>query len=433
MHIHGIRSTVGALVVVALVVGGMAGAMRPTRAAAQDEQLTIAFSIPGFVFPFFVHAEREVKRAAEELGNIEIVSFDGQDNAAKQVADLESAVTQEVDGVLVSPHSEAAAPGVEAVVEAGIPVVTWDRTVAVEGTLAHVGADNVRGGEIQGEYLLEILPEGGEVLELTGTPGASPAIDRDRGLKQALEGQDAVQIVAEQTGQFNLDTALTVTENLLASNPEPDAIVCANDSMALGAAEAAEAAGLDVPIIGFDALPEALTAIQDGSLAATIEQFPGRQTATGLEILVNFLRDGTEPAEHDTFLEPALITADNLGEAERAAEAGIEPATPTAGGTPAAAGGDAAGGPVAVSLTEFAIDMPTELPAGPTTFEVTNDGTTEHNFEVEGQGIEEVLPANLEPGQSGTLEVDLAPGTYEVYCPVGNHADQGMRLELTVT
>jgi len=93
----------------------------------------------------------------------------------------------------------------------------------------------------------------------------------------------------------------------------------------------------------------------------------------------------------------------------------------------------AMGETVAVSLMEFAIDMPSELPAGPTTFEITNDGTIEHNFEVEGQGIEEELPENLAPGATGTLTVDLAPGTYEVYCPVGNHEDEGMRVELMVT
>ena len=108
----------------------------------------------------------------------------------------------------------------------------------------------------------------------------------------------------------------------------------------------------------------------------------------------------------------------------------LMPADMEMGGTPAAA---AEGGAVAVSLTEFMIDMPAELPAGPTTFTITNDGTIEHNFEVEGQGIEEELPQNLAPGASGTLEVDLQPGTYEVYCPVGNHADQGMVVELTVT
>jgi plastocyanin len=114
------------------------------------------------------------------------------------------------------------------------------------------------------------------------------------------------------------------------------------------------------------------------------------------------------------------------------------PVTPAPTGSPAAelATPDATSAmeeTVAVSLMEFAIDMPSELPAGPTTFEITNDGTIEHNFEVEGQGIEEELPENLAPGATGTLTVDLAPGTYEVYCPVGNHEDEGMRLELTVT
>ena len=87
-------------------------------------------------------------------------------------------------------------------------------------------------------------------------------------------------------------------------------------------------------VIGFDALPEALQAVQDGTLAATVEQFPGGQTSGAMDILITFLRDGTEPAEHDNYIEPALITADNLGEAERAEEAGIEVAAPEA--TPAA-------------------------------------------------------------------------------------------------
>lgn len=109
----------------------------------------------------------------------------------------------------------------------------------------------------------------------------------------------------------------------------------------------------------------------------------------------------------------------------------LMPADMEMGGTPAA---DATGGgTVAVSLTEFMIDMPAELSAGPTTFEITNNGTIEHNFEVEGQGIEEELPENLAPGATGTLEIDLPPGTYEVYCPVGNHAGEGMRVEVTVT
>jgi uncharacterized cupredoxin-like copper-binding protein len=92
----------------------------------------------------------------------------------------------------------------------------------------------------------------------------------------------------------------------------------------------------------------------------------------------------------------------------------------------------AADTPVQVSLVEWAIQMPDRLPAGSITFAVTNAGARQHNFEIEGQGIDEVLAQNLQPGESDTLTVELAPGEYRVYCPVGNHAGQGMELTLTV-
>jgi plastocyanin len=96
-------------------------------------------------------------------------------------------------------------------------------------------------------------------------------------------------------------------------------------------------------------------------------------------------------------------------------------------------GGGGGGETVDVSLADFTIDPanPT-VAAGPVTFAVTNDGQAPHNLEVEGNGVEEVLPADLAGGESGELTVDLQPGTYEWYCPVGNHAAMGMEGELTV-
>ena len=176
------RSAFGVLLVTGLLLGGIAG---PARAApaAQDEQLTIAFSVPGLNFPFFVHMMNLARAEAERLGNIEFIELDGQNSAPKQTADMEAMVAQGVDGVVISPADvQALVPGVQALVDAGIPVVTVDRNVTGVETLAHVGADNVRGGELQGEYLQEILPEGGQIFELRGQPGASPAIDLDQGL-----------------------------------------------------------------------------------------------------------------------------------------------------------------------------------------------------------------------------------------------------------
>lgn len=88
---------------------------------------------------------------------------------------------------------------------------------------------------------------------------------------------------------------------------------------------------------------------------------------------------------------------------------------------------------IEVELISYEIRMPESIPAGPTEFVVTNIGDIEHNFEIEGQGIEREFEENLQPGETQTMQVDLEPGEYHVYCPVGNHAAQGMELTLTVT
>ena len=322
--------------------GAAAAALLPVArlgGVAAQEPLRIAFSVPGLNFPFFVHMMNLAEQHAAEIG-VEFIPLDGQQNGApsstKQSNDLETVVTQGVSGIIISPNDvNAVAPAIQAAIDAGVPVVTVDRNVTEATTLAHVGADNVRGGELQGEYVVQILPDGGGIFELLGQPGASPAIDRNKGLTNVLSENPQIELVASQTAEFSRDRAVTVMESLLTANDVPDAVVCANDDMAFGVAEVAEQGGDSFPIIGFDALPEALIAIRDGRMAATIEQFPGQQATTAMDILVAFLTDGTEPAEHDTYLVPIIVTADNLAEAERAEEAGVggsatPEATPTA-------------------------------------------------------------------------------------------------------
>src|SRR5215203_7447193 len=303
------QRTASRLLVVSLLFGLLASIPLTSipAAARQDDQLQIVFSVPGLNFPFFVHMMNIARDKAAEL-DVALIEQDGQNDSATQSAGIESAIAQGVDGIVISPRDvEALAPAIQAAMDAGIPVVTVDRAVTGADTLAHVGADNVRGGEKQGEYLMEILPEGGQIIELQGSVGASPAIDRSAGFNSVIADHPEYEIVFQQTAEFKRDVGLTVTEQALQANPDVNAIVAANDDMAFGAAEAVAGAGLDVPIIGFDALPEALQAVEDGTLAATVEQWPGRQTAGAIEILVDYLRNGTEPAEHTTLIEPGLI------------------------------------------------------------------------------------------------------------------------------
>ena len=304
-----------------VVASAIALSLAATPAFAKDKILT---SVPGLTFPFFVHMMKAFKAEAAKQG-LDVIESDGQVSSPKQTADIEAAITQGVKGIVISPNEvDAMAPALKQAVDAGIPVVTVDRRVAqVEGILAHVGADNVKGGEAQGNLIVHLFPDGATIINLQGQSGASPAIDRNKGLHNVLDGaKDKYKIVFEQTAGFDRAKGLAVTEAALAGMAEPPkVIVAANDDMALGAMEAVKARSLKgIAIIGFDALPEAIAQVRDGGLTATIEQFPGKQSSMGVQILADFIKSGKKPADKVTLLTPVAVTKDNLNIAERLGE-----------------------------------------------------------------------------------------------------------------
>jgi inositol transport system substrate-binding protein len=312
---HSSKLGLAAALGLALVASG------PTQAA--DKHLTILMAVPDLAFPFFVHMIDEGKDEANKLGNIELIIGDGQRSSPKETADVEAAITKGVDGIVISPNdADALAPGLQEAVDAKVPVVTIDRRVnKVPGILGHVGADNVKGGEAQGELIEKLFPNGCTVMNLQGQSGSSPAIDRNKGLHDVLDkAKDKYKIVFEDTAGFDRAKGLSMTESALASmKTPPDVIVCANDDMALGALEALKARNLTgkVKLIGFDALPEALGQIKAGNMTATIEQMPGGQVKGALDTLVSFIREGKKPDQQVTLLTPIAITSDNLNQAER--------------------------------------------------------------------------------------------------------------------
>jgi inositol transport system substrate-binding protein len=293
---------------------------------AEDKHLTILVTMPDLAFPFFTHMADQVKAEAAKIGNIDIVVADGQRSSPKQTADIEAAITKGVDGMFLDPNEvDALAPAVQEAVDAKIPVVTIDRYVTkVPDLLGHVGADNSKGGEAQANLIIKMFPNGANIMNLQGQPGAGPAIDRNKGLHDVLDKvKDKYKIVFEQTAEFDRVKGLSVTEAALSSmKTPPDVIVAANDDMILGAMEAVKARNLagKVALIGFDALPEALARVKDGSLTATIEQFPGLQSSKALDKLVAFLREQKAPEPKVELLIPIAITKDNLDKAERLSE-----------------------------------------------------------------------------------------------------------------
>jgi inositol transport system substrate-binding protein len=299
-------------------------ALGPAQAA--EKHLTVLMALPNLAFPFFVHMVNQAKDEANKTGDIDLIIADGQGSSPKESADIEAAITKGVDGILVSPNDvDALAPAIQEAVDAKVPVVTIDRRVnKVPGILAHVGADNVKGGEAQGQLIEKLFPNGATIMNLQGQSGASPAIDRNKGLHNVLDqAKDKYKIVFEDTASFDRSKGLAMTESALAGMAKPpDVIVAANDDMALGALEALKARNLlgKVKLIGFDALPEALGQIKAGNLTGTIEQLPGGQVRGALQALVAFLREGKKPDQQVTLLTPIAITSENLNQSERLSE-----------------------------------------------------------------------------------------------------------------
>ncbi len=310
-------------VVLAFVVFSVLGSL------AWAKDLTIGLSFPSLSFAWFAFLEQAVKDKAVQLGGIEVISLEAENSVSKQISIIEDMIIKGVDGVLLVPiEVEAVIPGVEALNKANIPVVTVDRRIkegAPVQVLCHVGADNVEGGRRAARFIVEKLTEKygepkGVVIELTGTPGAGPAIDRSAGFNEIIKQYPNIT-VKSQTANFRREDGMKVMEDFIMSTPQIDAVFGANDEMILGAIQAIEASGKfdvkEVITVGFDALPEALKLIEEDILDATIEQFPGRQASTAFEILVKYLRENVQPEKPLLYIEPKVITKDNLSEAEK--------------------------------------------------------------------------------------------------------------------
>lgn len=278
---------------------------------ADDGEIVIGMSVPGLQFPFFVTMRDQAEEAAAELG-ARIVFADGQNDSAKQTADIEGFISRGVDAILISPITvDSQVPVMERAMEAGIPVASVDRKANTDNILVHVGADNVEGGRAAARYIIEQLGGSGRVIELEGTPGASAAIDRSTGFNEVMDESD-VEIIASQPADFNRAEAQTVMENLIQSNPDFDAVFGANDEMIIGAIEAMRGSGIeveDIVTVGFDATPDAFSYIEDGLLDATVDQFPGDQAGQALQYLVDYINNGTEPEDDVVFISPEPVTS----------------------------------------------------------------------------------------------------------------------------
>ncbi|WP_435102497.1 ribose ABC transporter substrate-binding protein RbsB [Arhodomonas sp. AD133] len=226
--------------------------------------------------PFFVTLQEGAQAQAKELGH-ELTVLDSRDDPARELSNVEDAVIQGVDALLVNPtDSNAVASAVRAANARDIPVITLDRAANRGDVVAHVASDNVEGGRLAGDYVIDQLDGDGEVVQLEGVPGASATRDRGKGFMEAISDAGGIELVASQPAEFNRTKGMNVMENLLQAHDDIDAVFAQNDEMALGAVRAIEASGRDIMVVGFDGTDDGVAAVEDGSMAATVAQQAGR-------------------------------------------------------------------------------------------------------------------------------------------------------------
>ena len=293
-------------ILVALLVLVMAFGMFGCGGSGETEEggATIGLIVSTLNNPFFVDLRDGAQDKADELGAT-LVVLDSQDDSAIELSNMEDLITQGVDVILINPtDSDAVGSAVALANEAGIPVITLDRAANSGDVVCHIASDNVAGGKLAGEYIIEQLGGAGKVVELEGVPGASAAIERGEGFNAAAEGK--LEVVARQTANFNRDEGMSVMENILQAQPEIDAVFAHNDEMALGALKAITAAGRDILVVGFDATDDALAAVAEGTMGATVQQLPKEIGAAGVDQAMKVLAD--EEVEASLPVDLSLVT-----------------------------------------------------------------------------------------------------------------------------
>lgn len=269
-------------------------------------KVTIGLAVSTLNNPFFVSLKEGAEKAAEAAG-AELIVVDAQDDTAKQISGVEDLIQKKVNVIMINPTDSAAiVTAVEAANKANIPVITVDRAAEGGQVVSHIASDNVKGGKMAGDFILEKLGGKGNIVELQGIAGTSAARDRGKGFHEAVDNKEGVKVVASQPADFDRAKGLSVMENILQANKDVQAIFAHNDEMALGALQAVEAAGSNILVVGFDATDDAVKAVNDGKMGATVAQKPAAIGETALQTAVKVAKG--EKVESNIPVDLELVT-----------------------------------------------------------------------------------------------------------------------------
>lgn len=264
--------------------------------------------------PWFVVLAETARDRARELG-YEATIFDSQNDPAKESAHYENIVASGYRAILFNPtDADGSIANVRKAKAAGIPVFCMDREInATDAAVSQIISDNYSGSVALGQYFVRQVGQTGKYVELLGLVGDNNTWNRSKGFHSVVDRFPGLEMVAQQSADFDRAKALEVLESVLQANPDIDAVFAGNDAMAMGAYQALVAADKvdQVKVFGFDGADDVVNLIAQGKIAATGMQFPKVMARTAAESADSYVKGEREfPQKIPVAVE--LVTAENV-------------------------------------------------------------------------------------------------------------------------
>ena len=303
------------ILAVAMVACMFAGCSKDNNKTDAKEILVI---VKNSTAPFWISVMDGAKAAGAELGytvtcKTPVDTAEGSGN--EQQSNLcEEAIVSGVSCVVLAPvDSEAIVPATKKINEAGIPIVNLNTKISDDTQYkTFCGLENINQGYNTAKAMFELMNGEGKIFIIEGSTGAQTSIDRVKGFEKALAEYPNIEVVAQQSANYSRADALNVVQNLLQAHPDVNAILCCNDEMALGSAEAIDAANLTgtIKVAGQDANDDAVAALKEGKITVTSFGNPYMQGYTAVKAAVDVLEGKKVDAFYE--VETVGVTKENV-------------------------------------------------------------------------------------------------------------------------
>jgi ribose transport system substrate-binding protein len=287
----------------------------------QDDRPVVVLMMKSLANEFFKTMEEGARAHHEQHKDqyvLKVVGMKNETDVAEQIRNVELTIAQGVQAIVIAPaDSKALVPVCKKAADAGIVVVNIDNKFDADVLkdknvkIPFVGPDNRKGAKLAGVYLATRLQPGDKVAIIEGAPNAFNGIQRKMGFDDAMIGS-GMNIISSQTGYWETDKAQPVASALVNEHPDLKAILCANDSMALGAVTAVKEAGKtgSIHVIGFDNIAAVRQLLKEGKILCTVDQHADQLARYGIEYALEMLRTRAQPADRETPVD--LVTAEML-------------------------------------------------------------------------------------------------------------------------